>query len=100
MKSSARLLKHSSFFSRDGMKEILESIRTQDGNSDVRIQSESLDQIITALDARHLWGNYHPAMQLKSQIEKLEGANSGMNVHDEMSLFFLFARDKETVQVD
>ena len=48
-----------------------------DGNSDVRIHSESLDQIITALDARHLWGNYHPAMQLKSQIEKLEGANSG-----------------------
>jgi septal ring factor EnvC (AmiA/AmiB activator) len=28
------------------------------------------------LDARHLWGNYHPAMGLKAQIDKLDGTNS------------------------
>ena len=64
-------------FFRQGMQQILDSVREQDGKSDVKIQSEALEQIMTVLDARHCWGNYHPAMTLKSRIEKLEGMNTG-----------------------
>ncbi|TRY62027.1 hypothetical protein TCAL_01502 [Tigriopus californicus] len=61
---------------RRSLQEVLESIRTQDAQSDVKIQSESLEQVIAILDARHLWGNYHPAMGLKAKIERLEGMNT------------------------
>lgn len=60
-----------------GMHEILDLIRDQDGKSDVRIHTESLEKIISVLDARHLWGDFHPAMELKTRIEKLEGINAG-----------------------
>ncbi len=62
---------------RKGMKEILEDVKEQDGQSDVLIHSPALEKLISILDARHLWGNYHPAMGLKAQIDKLEGANAG-----------------------
>lgn len=51
--------------------------RDQDGKSDVKIHSETLDRLMDVLDARHLWGNYHPAMGLKANIGKLEGKNAG-----------------------
>lgn len=59
------------------MQEILDSVRNQDGSSDVKIKSEALEEVMTALDARHLWGEYHPAMALKARIGKLEGVNEG-----------------------
>lgn len=63
---------------RKSLQEILESIRNQDANSDVKIHSESLEAVLSMLDARHLWGaSYHPAMGLKAKIERLEGANMG-----------------------
>lgn len=65
---------------RRSLQEVLESIRTQDAQSDVKIQSESLEQVIAMLDARHLWGNYHPAMGLKTKIERLEGMNTGISL--------------------
>ncbi len=57
------------------MQEILDSIRRQDGQSDVRIESEALESVMTALDARHLWGSYHPAMGLKARVDRAEGAS-------------------------
>ena len=60
---------------RKGMKQILEDVREQDGQSDVLIQCPSLEKLVGILDARHLWGNYHPAMGLKAQIDKLDGQN-------------------------
>ncbi len=59
------------------MQEILDSLRATDGQSDVKVESEALEHIMTVLDARHLWGEYHPAMTLKARIEKLEGVNAG-----------------------
>lgn len=61
---------------RKGMQEILEDIKTQDGKSDVLIHCPALEKLVGILDAKHLWGSYHPAMSLKGQIDKLEGANS------------------------
>jgi chromosome segregation ATPase len=65
---------------RRGMQQILEDVKEQDGKSDVLIHCPALEKLISILDARHLWGNYHPAMSLKAQIDKLEGANSGIIV--------------------
>ena len=59
-----------------GMKEILEEVKEHDGKSDVIIQCPALEKLVGILDARHLWGSYHPAMNLKAQIDKLEGANT------------------------
>ena len=43
---------------RKGMKQILEDVREQDGQSDVVIQCPSLEKLVGILDARHLWGNF------------------------------------------
>jgi len=59
-----------------GMREILESIRDQDGTRDVLVTSPVLEMVVTALDARHLYGEYKPAMALKAQMERLEGVNA------------------------
>ena len=59
-----------------GMREILDSIRDQDGVSDVLVSSPVLERVVTALDARHLYGEYKPAMALKAQMERLEGVNA------------------------
>ena len=61
---------------RKGMKEILQDVKDQDGKSDVMIHCPALEKLVGILDARHLWGSYHPAMNLKAQIDKLEGANT------------------------
>ena len=60
-----------------GLQETLDLIKETDGKSDVAIYAPTLDKLLTILDARHLWGNYHPAMALKAKIEKLDGANAG-----------------------
>ena len=62
---------------RKGMQEILDSVRNQDASSDVKIQAPEIERLLGILDARHLWGSYHPAMGLKNRIEQLEGINSG-----------------------
>ena len=61
---------------RKGMKEIHEDVKSQDGQSDVLIHCPTLEKLVEILDARHLWGQYHPAQGLKAQISKLEGANA------------------------
>ena len=59
-----------------GMQEILDSIKDQDGRSDVTLACPALEQLLVILDARHYYGDYKPAMGLKSQMEKLDGVNS------------------------
>ena len=61
---------------REGMHEILDSVKDQDGQSDVIVTSPVLEKLLTILDAKHFYGEYKPAMGLKTQIEKLEGVNS------------------------
>ena len=61
---------------RRGMKEIHEDVKSQDGQSDVLIHCPTLEKLVEILDARHLWGQYHPAQGLKAQISKLEGGNA------------------------
>ena len=61
---------------REGMHEILDSIKDQDGKSDVVVSCPTLEQLLIILDARHYYGDYKPAMGLKSQMEKLDGVNS------------------------
>ena len=62
---------------RKGMREILDSVRDQDASSDVKIEAPEIERLLGILDARHLWGSYHPAMGLKNRIEQHEGINSG-----------------------
>ena len=61
---------------REGMHEILDSVKEQDGKSDVVVSCPVLEQLLIILDARHYYGDYKPAMGLKAQMEKLEGVNS------------------------
>ena len=63
---------------RISLQEILDSIHDEDGRSDVAIVAPSLEKVLTILDARHVVGQYHPAMALKARIEKLEGVNAGL----------------------
>ena len=66
---------------RRGMEEILDSVKQQDGKSNVVISAPSLDRLLDILDARHLWGgDYHPAMGLKAKIGRLDGANEGRKI--------------------
>ena len=62
---------------RVGLEETLDIIKNADANSNCAIFAPTLEKLLTILDARHLWGNYHPAMGLKAKIEKLDGANEG-----------------------
>ena len=61
---------------REGMHEILDSVKEQDGLSDVVVTCPVLEGLLTILDARHYYGDYKPAMGLKAQMEKLEGKNA------------------------
>ncbi|KAK9504809.1 hypothetical protein O3M35_008993 [Rhynocoris fuscipes] len=63
---------------RKGLHEIMESIRTQDGSSNVVIESESLERVIEALDSRHVSGWYHPAMRLQAALNKMQGINDAL----------------------
>ncbi|XP_008211366.1 centrosomal protein cep290 [Nasonia vitripennis] len=61
---------------RQGMHEILDCIHHQDGKSIVTIQSQTLENLLEALDARHLAGWYHPAMRLQGRVNYLQGSNA------------------------
>nr|CAD7456946.1 unnamed protein product [Timema tahoe] len=63
---------------RTGMHEILDSVRSQDGSSDVRLESQCLERLLEALDSRHISGWYHPAMRLQAQVHTLEGNNTAL----------------------
>ena len=63
---------------RKSLQEILDDIRRQDADSDVKIESAALESVVTALDARHLFeGKYHPNMQLKARMDRMDGVNAG-----------------------
>lgn len=61
---------------RQGMHEILDCIHHQDGKSIITIQSQTLENLLEALDARHLAGWYHPAMRLQGRVNYLQGSNA------------------------
>ncbi|XP_026827696.1 centrosomal protein of 290 kDa isoform X2 [Ooceraea biroi] len=61
---------------RTGMHEIMDSIRSQDGKSEVEIQSDTLERLLEALDVRHLAGWYHPAMRLQEHLNVVQGSNA------------------------
>ncbi|XP_033329753.2 centrosomal protein 290kDa isoform X1 [Megalopta genalis] len=61
---------------RTGMHEILDCIRTQDGQSLVEIHSTTLERLLEALDVRHLAGWYHPAMRLQEHLNVVQGTNT------------------------
>ncbi|XP_011701872.1 PREDICTED: centrosomal protein of 290 kDa isoform X2 [Wasmannia auropunctata] len=61
---------------RTGMHEIMDSIRNQDGKSEVEIQSSTLERLLEALDVRHLAGWYHPAMRLQEHLNVVQGSNA------------------------
>ena len=65
------------------MCEILDSVRNQDMSSDIRIEAPEIERLLDMLDARHLWGSYHPAMGLENIVEQLEGINSGKALNEQ-----------------
>ena len=68
---------------RKGMREILDLVRNQDASSDVWIEVPKIERLLGMLDARHLWGSYHPAMGLKNRVKQLEGINSGKALNEQ-----------------
>lgn len=46
------------------------------GKSIVNIQSHTLENLLDALDARHIAGWYHPAMRLQGRVSYLQGSNA------------------------
>lgn len=39
------------------------------------IKSETLEQLLRALDVKHISGWYHPAMRLQAELHALQGSN-------------------------
>ncbi|XP_060881211.1 centrosomal protein of 290 kDa-like isoform X2 [Metopolophium dirhodum] len=75
---------------RKGMHEILDSVHNQDGSSVVRIECQSLERLLEAMDARHVAGWYQPGMRLLARINNLEGVNSNLrhqlhSLHDALT---------------
>lgn len=48
------------------------------GSSLVRIESETLERLLEALDMRHVSGWYQPAMRLQAHIHHLYGVNEAL----------------------
>ena len=44
--------------------------------SGTKIESETLEQLLRALDAKHISGWYHPAMRYQAELHALQGGNS------------------------
>lgn len=79
---------------RKGMHEILESLHKKNGpticlvhsrflllicfleSASNEIQSATLEQLLRALDVKHISGWYHPAMRLQAELHALQGVNS------------------------
>ncbi|XP_050436659.1 centrosomal protein of 290 kDa isoform X2 [Adelges cooleyi] len=75
---------------RKGMHEILDSVHNQDGASFIRIECESLERLLQAMDARHVAGWYQPGMRLLARIHHLDGVNSNLrhqlhSLHDALT---------------
>lgn len=62
---------------RKGLHEILESIQTQTMGD---LQIKSLENLLEALDARHVSGWYHPAMRLQAQLQTIRGECQALRV--------------------
>ncbi|KAJ8968110.1 hypothetical protein NQ314_002465 [Rhamnusium bicolor] len=61
---------------RKGMHEILNSINVKKGSTLNEIKSETFEQLLRALDVKHISGWYHPAMRLQAELHNLEGINA------------------------
>ena len=87
---------------RVGLHEILDSVKDQDGRSDVQVTpssstspssfhfsssssptlpllqvtSSTLESLLVILDARHYYGEYTPNIGLKAAMDRLEGTNT------------------------
>ncbi|CAH2009812.1 unnamed protein product [Acanthoscelides obtectus] len=61
---------------RKGMHEILNSVNAKKAGSLKEIQSGTLEQLLRALDVKHISGWYHPAMRLQAELHNLEGINA------------------------
>ncbi|GJQ81526.1 hypothetical protein Trydic_g4888 [Trypoxylus dichotomus] len=60
---------------RKGLHEILNSLQTRTDNGMREIRSETLEQLLRALDVKHISGWYHPAMRLQAELHALQGTN-------------------------
>ncbi|KRT82716.1 hypothetical protein AMK59_4417 [Oryctes borbonicus] len=60
---------------RKGLHEILSSLQTRAVNGLREIRSETLEQLLRALDVKHISGWYHPAMRLQAELHVLQGSN-------------------------
>ncbi|XP_022173371.1 centrosomal protein of 290 kDa-like isoform X2 [Myzus persicae] len=92
---------------RKGMHEILDSVHNQDGLSVVRIECQSLERLLEAMDARHVAGWYQPGMRLLARINNLEGVNSNLrhqlhSLHDALTATKqeLINAQKEEIKLD
>lgn len=63
---------------RQGLHDILDSVHNQDGKSNVRLESKVLEQLLHALDSRHISGWYHPAMRIQAKVNAVEGSNEAL----------------------
>ncbi|XP_044259542.1 centrosomal protein of 290 kDa-like isoform X2 [Tribolium madens] len=61
---------------RKGMHEILDSLNTRKETSLKVVKSETFEQLLRALDVKHISGWYHPAMRLQAELHNQEGINS------------------------
>lgn len=57
---------------RKGLMEILQSVREQDGNSDVRIESPILERLVAVLNSENLFGHRD---KLVEQVNSVSGEN-------------------------
>nr|CAI5868961.1 unnamed protein product [Callosobruchus analis] len=61
---------------RKGLHEILNSVNAKKAQSLNEIRSETLEQLLRALDVKHISGWYHPAMRLQAELHNIEGINA------------------------
>ncbi|KAI4458205.1 centrosomal protein [Holotrichia oblita] len=60
---------------RKGLHEILDSLQTRPDKGLRELKSETLEQLLRALDVKHISGWYHPAMRLQAELHALQGSN-------------------------
>ncbi|XP_015840436.1 centrosomal protein of 290 kDa isoform X2 [Tribolium castaneum] len=61
---------------RKGMHEILDSLNSRKETSLKEVKSETFEQLLRALDVKHISGWYHPAMRLQAELHNQEGINA------------------------
>nr|XP_022901566.1 centrosomal protein of 290 kDa isoform X1 [Onthophagus taurus] len=60
---------------RRGLHEILESLQQRKDKGYREINSETLENLLKALDSKHISGWYHSGMRLQAEIHTLQGSN-------------------------